>query len=905
MSAPTPPGSWNQQPGTPPPAPRAPFGAPVGGPPPGPALGQGSDLIDGEWHRLHPLTPLLRVGVFVIAIGAFLINQSWQTITSFLFPQLDEYNYNEYDPTSMVFQNQTWLLWAAIGTLLVIILIGLFSYLSWRFAQFRVTDTTIELQSGVLFRKSRQARLDRVQDINIQRPLIARVVGASKIEIGVAGENANIQLIYVRTRDADGIRAGILQRASGAKRNERQAQAHSQSPAVHGHGHGLASPDGADVGQFAGAGTSGGAPIEQKPPTAEQLRTRASEFFAQRVEELTSPELAPGEAAPQSVVRLPPWRLVVANLVNPWLIVIIVALVAGLIVTFTFGFWWLLFSILPLGAVFLAVTVGQILPSLNYSIAATPDGVRVGRGLLTTSNDTVPPGRIHAVQVSQPLFWRPFDWWMVRITRAGTEQVSSDGSQNQAALTRNLVLPVGTRAETERVLALLLPMLVDDEVRRLIELGMYSKGNDDHFVTAPKRAAWMRPFSWKRHGFRLDNRALYLRFGAWSRKLTIIPAERMQSIGLDRGPIGYFANVVNLHAHTVLGVGVTTRIGMVDGNIGIRLFDDVSAVAIRAASLDSSHRWREAATLSAIATARMRVADAQSRGIPVDSQTIAVLQAEREYQHALAQSGVHGTSTPPVAQPHAAQQAAPEPNLSRIPAQFGSTAPVVAAPAAPIAVAPSAAPATPFAAADATVSAPAPAAPSTPAWSPPPSAGPAPASPASEGAVAPSPIGPVPGAPANGAWAPVSWEPVAAPPATPDSAIDTTPTPIQTPATIGPAPVQAAPAVQSLPPVEQAPTPLAKPTPVAPEQTPLVGPTSTAAEPQIADERAELAATPPPGVATPSAPPAPSTPSTPSAGDAPQPLTRRQLREQRQNGILPPAPAPDEAPSEQRPEGGA
>ncbi|MBS3180165.1 MULTISPECIES: PH domain-containing protein [unclassified Pseudoclavibacter] len=852
MSAPTPPGNW-QQPGPPPPMGSAPHGAmaggPTPGPPPGPALGQGSDLIDGEWHRLHPLTPLLRVGVFVIAIGAFLINQSWQTITSFLFPQLDEYSGAEYDPTNMVLRNEGWLLWVALGILAVILILGFFSYLSWRFSQFRVSDTTIELQTGVLFRKSRQARLDRVQDINIQRPLVARIVGASKIEIGVAGENANIQLVYVRTRDADGIRAGILQRASGAKRNERQAQAHGYAHAGQPGAPGSAdgSPSAPGYGPAGASGDSASQP-QQKPPTAEQLRTRASEFFAQRVEELTSPELAPGEAAPQSVVRLPPWRLVVANLVNPWLIVILVALIAGLIVTFTFGFWWLLFSILPLGAVFFAVTVGQILPSLNYSIAATPDGVRVGRGLLTTSNDTVPPGRIHAVQVSQPLFWRPFDWWMVRITRAGTEQVSSDGSQNQAALTRNLVLPVGTRAETERVLALLLPMLVDDEVRRLIELGMYSKGNDDYFVTAPKRAAWMRPFSWKRHGFRLDNRALYLRFGAWSRKLTIVPAERMQSIGLDRGPIGYFANVVNLHAHTVLGLGVTTRIGMVDGNIGVRLFDDVSAVAIRAANLDTSHRWREAATLSAIATARMRVADAAARGIPVDSQTTAVLQAEREYQHALAQSGLQETTTPPVAQPQAAQNAAPAPDLSRIPAQFGS---VGSAPGG--AAARFGSPTNP------STDAPAPSASA--------SAPPAPAS-------APSQIGPVPDAPTNGAWAPVSWEPVATTPAAPESAIDTTPTPIQTPATIGPAPAGTAPRIPSAPRI----------------QSPPPGPA-----PSTAPESASPAPSGPPVEEAPK--PVDSAPSEPAGDEAPQPLTRRQLREQRQNGIVPP-PSPEPHPGQ-------
>ncbi|WP_181028456.1 PH domain-containing protein [Pseudoclavibacter sp. RFBA6] len=839
MSAPTPPGNW-RQPSPQQPMGGAPYGAPAGGPPPGPALGQGSDLIDGEWHRLHPLTPLLRVGVFVIAIGAFLINQSWQTITSFLFPQLDEYSGAEYDPTNMVLRNEGWLLWVALGILAVILVLGLFSYLSWRFSQFRVSDTTIELQTGVLFRKSRQARLDRVQDINIQRPLVARIVGASKIEIGVAGENANIQLVYVRTRDADGIRAGILQRASGAKRNERQAQAQGYAYAGQTGAPGSAdgSPSAPGYGPAGGSSDSASQP-QQKPPTAEQLRTRASEFFAQRVEELTSPELAPGEAAPQSVVRLPPWRLVVANLVNPWLIVILVALIAGLIVTFTFGFWWLLFSILPLGAVFFAVTVGQILPSLNYSIAATPDGVRVGRGLLTTSNDTVPPGRIHAVQVSQPLFWRPFDWWMVRITRAGTEQVSSDGSQNQAALTRNLVLPVGTRAETERVLALLLPMLVDDEVRRLIELGMYSKGDDDYFVTAPRRAAWMRPFSWKRHGFRLDARALYLRFGAWSRKLTIVPAERMQSIGLDRGPIGYFANVVNLHAHTVLGMGVTTRIGMVDGDIGIRLFDDVSAVAIRAANLDTSHRWREAATLSAIATARMRVADAAARGIPVDSQTTAVLQAEREYQHALAQSGLQETSTPPVAQPQAAQDAAPAPDLSRIPAQFGSVGTAtVGAPAQPTRFESNEPPTT-----DAATPAPRP---------------------------SPPQMGPVPGAPANGAWAPVSWEPVATTPAASESGIDTTPTPIQTPATIGPAPVGAAPQVPSPP---RIPTPPTGPAP----STPSVPGATAPADPLVGEA-------PQPGGTAPAESP---------IDEAPQPLTRRQLREQRRNGIIPPSdPAP-------------
>ena len=52
-------------------------------------------------------------------------------------------------------------------------------------------------------------------------------------------------------------------------------------------------------------------------------------------------------------------------------------------------------------------------------IAGTPDGIRVGFGLLSTSNETLPPGRIHSVQVSQPLLWRLPGWWEIRVNRAG------------------------------------------------------------------------------------------------------------------------------------------------------------------------------------------------------------------------------------------------------------------------------------------------------------------------------------------------------------------------------------------------------------------------------------------------------------------------------------------------------
>src|SRR5690606_12994568 len=84
---------------------------------------------------------------------------------------------------------------------------------------------------------------------------------------------------------------------------------------------------------------------------------------------------------------------------------------------------------IPLVIAVVGITWAQISKSLRYSIAPTPDGVRITYGLLTTVTETLPPGRIFAVEASQSLLWRPFGWWTVKINRmsgkSATQQASS------------------------------------------------------------------------------------------------------------------------------------------------------------------------------------------------------------------------------------------------------------------------------------------------------------------------------------------------------------------------------------------------------------------------------------------------------------------------------------------------
>ena len=68
---------------------------------------------------------------------------------------------------------------------MLLVIITIF-WLSWRVHTFRITDELVEVRSGILFRTNRRGRLDRIQGINISRPLFARLFGAARLDINVA-----------------------------------------------------------------------------------------------------------------------------------------------------------------------------------------------------------------------------------------------------------------------------------------------------------------------------------------------------------------------------------------------------------------------------------------------------------------------------------------------------------------------------------------------------------------------------------------------------------------------------------------------------------------------------------------------------------------------------------------------
>ena len=509
-----------------------------------------SPLSDGEWHRLHPLTPLFRGGlVFVIIAGVIISNFRDRFIEWFLpvfVPSLPDSADYPGGPIDYVVEHNL-IPPAALGVLvLVLLVIGLF-FLSWRFHMFRITGDDVEVRQGVLFRSHRRAPLDRVQGVNLTRPMLARLVGLAKLEVVGAGTDANVKLEYLSTANAEAVRADILRLASGVQLE-----------------------------------VAGGAAGDEHEQPAGRVAAAAS-TVSDGISGLILGAEEPVEE-PQSVVHIPPGRLVASRLLSGStlaMILLIVAIILGAV----YGTPWVLFGMIPALIGFGTYWVRSITRALRYSIAPTRNGVRITFGLFTTVTEILPPGRVHAVEVAQSILWRPYGWWSIKVNRL-SGRGASDGQADQFAS----VLPVGTRSDVERVLRLLMPGLAEDEWHAVFEHGILGPADGDPYLNTPRRARILKLLSWRRNGFLVTPAALFLRRGVVWRTLAIFPLARLQSIGLDQGPIDRMLGVAGAQAHTIAGP-VSGSLGAVDRDAALQLFATVEEHAIAAAATDRSHRW--------------------------------------------------------------------------------------------------------------------------------------------------------------------------------------------------------------------------------------------------------------------------------------------------------------------------
>ncbi|MBY8841971.1 PH domain-containing protein [Streptomyces sp. SP2-10] len=145
-------------------------------------------------RRLHPVTPFRRAWAPLAVLAGWAV----------------------HDPNGAQEQlarlTDTVLL---LGLAVLVPAAGLYGFLSWWFTHYAVTDTELRIRTGLLFRRTAHIRLERVQAVDVSRPLLARVAGVARLRIDVVGADDKDELAYLGEREARALRAELLARAAG------------------------------------------------------------------------------------------------------------------------------------------------------------------------------------------------------------------------------------------------------------------------------------------------------------------------------------------------------------------------------------------------------------------------------------------------------------------------------------------------------------------------------------------------------------------------------------------------------------------------------------------------------------------------------------------------------------------
>lgn len=448
-----------------------------------------------EWQHLHPLSPVLRGGVVGIAILGYAGSQFVDDIFRGLGGGDSDRGDDGTDQgiregLGFVFDHS---LVAAAVILAVLAVIGLFGWLMWRFAKFRVADGQIEFRKGWLFREHRQVPLERVQAIEISRPLLAQLTGLSQVMVQSAGGgDSQLKLAFLGAGRADEVRRELLALA-GRRDEARPLGAVGESEDADGIDRNAASADGIVVRHDVDEG--------------------------------------------REVLRVPNSRLFVATILHGGTIFLgVMALLTGSVALAAYGTKFealtgAAIALPALGPIAFGIAINrasELLKHGNFRLADTGTSVRIQHGLTDKRTTTVPLHRIQAVGMVQPLWWRPLGWWRVKVNVAGIAHDPTSNSDNETT-----VLPVGTLEQALDVLTLLDPALSDGDLRR----AALGEGTDGGWTLVSPRAKKFDALSWRRSGFAVSPHSVMVRAGRLSRRVSVMPHARVQSLSLSQGPL--------------------------------------------------------------------------------------------------------------------------------------------------------------------------------------------------------------------------------------------------------------------------------------------------------------------------------------------------------------------------------
>jgi putative membrane protein len=395
-----------------------------------------------EWHRLHPLSPLVRSGrhltSVVVLLVLLLVANSRKSGGDFI--------------SEGVF----------IAAVLVI------GIISWAVTRWRVDGNVLLIDTGLIRRQSLRFPLSRVQAIDVVQTGLARVFGLASIQLRMAGaDSSDARLIALRLADAQALREQLLsltQAAAPTTRAPRKAPSTPRTRSV------PAVPHSTPATSVPDSTPATSTPAKGKAPAATPVEVQPDERVLFHVD---SARLVAGLCL--SITGL--------------IVAVIVAAIVVIVVFVHLSTGRAYYVVLLIGAI-----IGvwrQFNGEYGTTVALAPDGLRLRSGLVQTTAETIRPGRVQAVRLVEPMVWRWLGWSRLEVDVAGPRQRRENRSESRRL---RALVPVGSRAEAETLLGELVPRPPQPTRRppaaarwkAPLNYRFLAWGSDDHYVVASR-----------------------------------------------------------------------------------------------------------------------------------------------------------------------------------------------------------------------------------------------------------------------------------------------------------------------------------------------------------------------------------------------------------------------------------
>ncbi len=168
----------------------------------------------------------------------------------------------------------------------------------------------------------------------------------------------------------------------------------------------------------------------------------------------------------------------------------------------------------------------------GFTLSSSPDGLRVRHGLTGVEHQTLPPGRIQGLAITQSLLWRLLGWYRVEVDVAGM------GGQDRGDTSSAVVLPVGDLTHMALVVERLFGSIDPLQISR---------------HRAPGRARWLRPVGTSFLSWGCDETVFVSAKGWIDRRIDVVPHAKTQSVRITQGPVQRRLRLATVHVDTPVG----------------------------------------------------------------------------------------------------------------------------------------------------------------------------------------------------------------------------------------------------------------------------------------------------------------------------------------------------------------